>query len=470
MTPPPAVAWWQRIFALDLRSLALARVAAGLVLLGNLGGLIIHGGARDFLSSQGVYPRQGILDSYANLPLPSLHLANDTYAYQLALLLAHLLAALALTIGYRTRSSTAVCWILLVSLHLRNPWILNSGDVLLASALFWGIFLPWGERWSWDSRGLPALPQLHFSAASVGLVFQVASVYLFAALHKAHHPYWTTDGTAVLYALSIDAHATEWARALLAYPAPLKDLSRFVVLAELVGGLALLTPWMPLRLLTVLCCLGMHWGFGAFLEIGIFRWTPWVGLLAMLPSLVYRDSPPETLQDRLEATPRTFILLSLCAFTWAVNLQSLGQGQFRLLPPALEAVVPSLGSGQFWGVFTGDGLKEDTWNSIEVETRSGKHYDTWLGDRLFQKEKPNLLLSTVYPDDRWRKWMMNLQALFATPGWGDRFARWWLERWNLHHPEDPAVRLTVWLVIEPTAPDGSTSTLYWQRLAEVASP
>lgn len=439
---------------------------AGLVLLGNLGCLLLNGDVRDFLSSQGVYPRQAILDSYANLPLPSLHLANDTYPYQVALLLLHGLAATALLVGYRTRGSTLVCWALLVSLQLRNPWILNSGDVLLSAALFWGIFLPWGERWSWDSRGTSTRHELHFSAASVGLVFQVASVYIFAALHKAHHPFWTTDGTAVVYALSIDAHATDWARSLLAYPSALKDLARFVVVAELLGGLALLTPWMPLRLLAVVCCLAMHWGFGAFLEIGVFRWTPWVGLLAMLPSLVFRDGRPEELQDRLDATPRTFLLLGLCALTWAVNLQSLGQGQFRLLPASLEAIVPSLGSGQFWGVFTGDGLKEDTWNAIEVETRSGKHYDMWLGDRIFSREKAQTLISASYPDDRWRKWMMNLQAIFATPGWGESFARWWLERWSKAHPEDPAVHLTVWLVIEPTRPDGSTSTLYWQRLAE----
>jgi hypothetical protein len=307
---------------------------------------------------------------------------------------------------------------------------------------------------------------LHYSAASIGLVMQMSSVYLFAALHKMHHPFWMTEGTAVLYSLSIDPHATDWARALTAYPQYLKGLSRFVVYAELLAGLALLAPWPRLRLLTLLMCLAMHWSFGAFLEIGIFRWTPWVGLLAMLPPLVFRKQGQQV-DDRLAPEARTFVLLALCSLTWAVNLQSLGRGQIALLPPALERLVPSLGSSQYWGVFTGDGLKDDSWHAIEVRTRSGKSYDAWL-DRPFSKEKPRLLLSATYPDDRWRKWMMNLPVLVQFPGRGEAFARWWLDEWDRRHPEDLAQHVTVWQVYEPTLTRGASPSLYWQRLAEAS--
>ena len=60
-------------------------------------------------------------------------------------LVAGLFAGL-LLVGYRTGLATCVSWFMLLSVQARNPIILQGGDVLLRLLLFWGIFLPLGER------------------------------------------------------------------------------------------------------------------------------------------------------------------------------------------------------------------------------------------------------------------------------------------------------------------------------------
>jgi hypothetical protein len=244
----------------------------------------------------------------------------------------------------------------------------------------------------------------------------------------------------------------------------LKWLTPTVVYLELLAGLALLTPWWRLRLASLLGCLAMHWTFGAFLALGIFRWVPWIGLLAMLPSRAFPGSRPDRVEEDLRPGLLTVALLGWCAFVWAVNLQSLGGGQITLLPSSFAKLMPVL-SHQYWGVFTGDGLKDDSWATVEVESASGKRFDM-LRRQPFDTEKP-ALLSATYPDDRWRKLMSSLHLLFSVPGRADSFARWWMSEWDREHPDDPARRATIWQVYEPTLPDGREGDLYWQKLVEV---
>jgi hypothetical protein len=67
------------------------------------------------------------------------------------LFIAQFLAALALVVGYRTRMSCFVVFMLLTSLHSYSPWLLNGGDDTMRIFLLWGCFLPLGRRWSVDA-------------------------------------------------------------------------------------------------------------------------------------------------------------------------------------------------------------------------------------------------------------------------------------------------------------------------------
>ena len=138
-----------RHLGVDTRALAALRVGLGLLLLADL-----LGRARDiraFYTDSGVLPlaaRERLVSEW----FLSVHALSGDLWWQVLLFLVAGTAALALTVGYRTRTATVVSWVLLVSLHNRMPIVLNGGDVLLRMVLLWAVFLPLGERWAVDAE------------------------------------------------------------------------------------------------------------------------------------------------------------------------------------------------------------------------------------------------------------------------------------------------------------------------------
>ncbi len=459
-------------------------MAAGGFLFGDL--LLRCRHAEVFYAGQGVTPRQLFLDQFVSWPFPTLHLANDSYPYQLGLLLLQAAAALLLALGYRTRAVSVLCWLGLLSLHQRNPLVLNSGDALLLMLLFWGMFLPWGKRWSLDERaarrlpgevpevpgqvsegqgeGAEERPDEVCSAASVGWCLQMVCLYLFAALHKLN-PVWLSDGNAVLFALKLSHHATPFADWLTPYPDLLKALSRLVVTAELGLALSLLAPWPRWRTVVLTGAALMHLGFGLFLAIGIFRYAPLVGLLGLLPvgrlARWKRAEGPVAIDLR---GGRSLALLAVSLLVWAVNLESLGRGQKLFLPPLLGQVAPLLVGPQSWGVFAGPGLEQSGWFALQVQARDGRSYDAWWGDREFSDERPERIAAS-YPDDRWRKYMLNLAGLPPHHPYQERFVAWAAGAWDRRHGENPAHGVSLWYVAQDTSPGGEFGPARWTLLA-----
>ncbi|EMA30714.1 hypothetical protein [Natronobacterium lacisalsi] len=137
-------------FGIDPRALAAFRIAVGLVVLGDL--LLVRlPGVRAFYTDAGVFPRSTLATLYPPFESASLHALSGDAWFQYLLLGVAAVAALSLTVGYRTRSATAGSAILLASLHARNPLVLNGGDTILLSLLVLGPFLPLGVRWSVDA-------------------------------------------------------------------------------------------------------------------------------------------------------------------------------------------------------------------------------------------------------------------------------------------------------------------------------
>ena len=153
-----------------------------------------------FYTEAGVLPVEAVRGLTPRAAELSLHVLVGSSTLAVAALFAlAAAAAVALGIGWRTRAATAVSWVLLLSMHARDPWLsLMGGDAMLRLLLFWGMFLPLGARMSLDARRDPALrsaPVLHFSAATVALLGQVCVVYFTTGLLKSGE-LWA-DGTAV---------------------------------------------------------------------------------------------------------------------------------------------------------------------------------------------------------------------------------------------------------------------------------
>src|SRR6185436_8998624 len=104
----------------------------------------------------------------------------------LALLFALMGAAgLMLVLGYRTRIASAICWLLLAMLHMRNNMVYFGGDNLMRVVLFWSMFVPLGARWSLDARRSRDVVSDRFvSLGSAALLLQIATVYWVTGLSK----------------------------------------------------------------------------------------------------------------------------------------------------------------------------------------------------------------------------------------------------------------------------------------------
>jgi predicted DCC family thiol-disulfide oxidoreductase YuxK len=107
-------------------------------------------------------------------------------------------------LGLFTRISGVLLFVLLITIHHRNPVILNSGDTLLRLATFYLIFTRAGDAFSLDrlialARGRVSGPPRPRAPWAMRLIqIQLSFVYLYAFIWKAMGPMWL-HGTAVYY-------------------------------------------------------------------------------------------------------------------------------------------------------------------------------------------------------------------------------------------------------------------------------
>lgn len=276
----------RQCFSVDLRSLALMRVGVALCLLGDLFWRSLD--LRAMMSDYGFLPRAPLTEFFIHPWHWSLHFMSGLTVVQGLLFLVAACAAFCLLVGFRTRTASVISWILIVSLHARNPIILQGGDVLLRLLCFWGMFLPWGARYSVDSAfTIPQSIKNHsyFSVGTLGLILQLASMYLFAALLKTA-PEWHSDLSAVYYALSLDQFATPLAKTIRNYPDLMAGLTFVTFWIEALGWILWFSPvaFERCRWMGALLFIGMHLGFRMCLDVGPFTWVSISSLVVLFPS------------------------------------------------------------------------------------------------------------------------------------------------------------------------------------------
>ena len=272
--------------SLDLRSLALFRMALGLIIMVDV--VRQWGDIGAFYTDAGVLPRATTVQILVYYRwLWSVHGLHGSLLFQQTLFCGEFIAALGLLLGCRTRVMTFLCWILVTSHQARNPFILTGGDMLLRLLLFWSLFLPLASRFSLDLRAFPPSSRSHSfrSLGSVGFIVQACCLYGFAVWLKSD-PAWHHCATAVAEALRYEPLARPSATLLLRYPGLLALLTHLVILVETAAPLLLLAPVRSgsLRTLAALLCIGLHLGMGVFLDLGLFPSICIVFWLGLLPA------------------------------------------------------------------------------------------------------------------------------------------------------------------------------------------
>lgn len=282
------MSWLRNIFTFDLRSLALFRIGLALLLLGDLfvraTDLVAH--YTDF----GVLPRSAVLGEFLNQWHLSLNFIGGTATFQIILFAIYALFLILLLVGYRTKLVTVICWIFLISIHSRNPIILQGGDILLHMLLFWAMFLPLNAYASIDSalnNSKKATPTRYVSFATAAYTLQIMIVYWFSVIYKTGSEWWP-DGTAVYYALNADHHATAFGKWMLEAFSPqvLQALTYLTLAMEVtIPIMLLLTAFFGRARLILLGAIAiLHFSFSLALDIGIFPWVNAVSLLIFIPA------------------------------------------------------------------------------------------------------------------------------------------------------------------------------------------
>lgn len=397
--------------AVDLRSLAAFRVATAVCVLVELLTLLPDVGA--LYSDSGVLPRAELLawfgDSYER-PI-SLALMAGSAESQVLIFACTALAALAMLAGYHTRFATAACWLLLVSIHLRNPFVVFGAGVLLHLLLFWGCFLPLGDRFSIDhARGGGEIKQSHVSLPGVALQVQICLVFVIAGLAKVLNPIWA-EGQGVLYALDDEILMTGAGSLLSTFPALCALLSYAVMALELIGPALLFIPWYsgPIRVAVLAAMSCMLLGFSLGLRVGLFPYAGMAALAIFIPgwfwdrvAVRWQSSRGKAVLTRcresvlrhlgpaqasgwfrvrhplLMGARDVFVLLALAyVIVWNIGLW---RDASYVAPEPLKWVGDTFRLRQRWGMFTR--LPSTGWFTIPGKLRDGTEVD------LFQAGGP----------------------------------------------------------------------------------
>ena len=283
-------------YSLDLRSLALFRVGLALVLIGDL--IARACDLTVFYTDWGILPRAALLDNFSLPERFSIHLMSGQFVFQAALFVIAGLFALMLLFGIRTRLASFASWFMLISLQMRNPVILQGGDVYLRLLAFIAIFLPLGAMYSVDAA-LDTTPEeqrlaktpVYFSTFGLAMMAQIALLYIFAVLLKTA-PEWRVNHTAVFYALSIQQMSTPVGRFLLHFPKILPWLTRETLLHETSIPVFTLLPIFagPARLLAAVLILTLHTALGLSIRLGHFPYIAGMAALPLLPTWFWNRS------------------------------------------------------------------------------------------------------------------------------------------------------------------------------------
>lgn len=482
-----AAPWWQRMFVLDLWSLAVFRVGLALVILADT--LVAISNAEAFYSDAGVLPRTAMYElSWADQGFWSLHALGGSVAYQVTLMCVQLVSALCLLAGHRTRLATFVCWLLLASLDSRNLLINNGADSMIRMLAFWSIFLPLGARWSLDARASAGRgpgswadrDATWISFAGACLILQVVFVYWFSVAFKSHEVWWS-QGTALRQVLALDVYARPLALWVREHPDLCRWLTHGTLALEILGPLLALLPFWSarFRMVAVAAMISLHAGIALCLDIGAFPWIMMAAWCAFLPREFWiwlgkkegqsgEAGMQESSVDVSAPLPRRSPLalrrvvngfLAIClglVFMWNLRGTNFAYWE-QYFPRSVNPLVLKLRLDQYWTMFAPTPLREDGWFILRAGLSDGSEVDLLRdGAPVDWRKRENL--HTHFKDSRWLKYLMNLWLKANhthRPLYGDFIARTWNET---HGGLSQVVAWQLWFVMEETQPDGTDGT------------
>jgi len=457
-------------FSLDLRSLALLRICMAIVILADL--VLRFSDLSAHYTDYGVVPRSLVL---SNLPPGQWSIFFFVDRPEILFVVNGLLA-ISLLLGFQSRLVTIGCWIFLVSIQVRNPYVNDRGDMTLRLILFWSIFLPLGAKFSIDRvvQKLPRLPNHLVSIPALAYTLQICSIYVFAAIWKSNPDWIGKNG--VYYALSVEFFVTAFGQWLLNFPLLLSVANIFVLILEWTGVLLLfasskLGGW-KCRCWAIVLFISLHIGFGLTLELGIFPWISVISWLALIPSQVW-DKFTQSI-DLLPAKPQKLSIIDSSIVCLLIAIVTWNIASFRNvndLPYPFRWAMGSLSIWQKWDMFAPLPLAENGWFVIPGTLRNSAEVNLFAEGQPITWEKP-AVSSATYANQRWRKYyaLLWIEWLIDKGNKSDQmepYVMYVCRNWRDRHPEsEKLVKLQVNFMQEDTLPNYQQTPILRRILKE----
>lgn len=493
------VSYLRSCVTVDTRSLAAFRVVVGGLAFVDV--LLRSRNFTFFYTDAGVAPQSLARSATPDYAFSIYYATTDPYLIA-GLFVLQALIALQLIVGYRTRIATILTFLFVVSLDHHNPFITSYADTLFRLLLFWGIFLPLGERFSVDAVHRDRDPRAQFfGAASVLILLQMVVMYLVNGLHKTQSDLWTS-GEATPLIMGIDEITFL-----------LGDFTREFPTLLQVGGLTwyyllLASPLLlllrgRLRMPHVVLLMGGHATFAVTVRIGQFAYVAIAGLVlfvqtpvweaarrilerasvdvdelyaSLAPGLArYAGAVPDyridsEWFDRKKADAYDFTVTALVVAIVLILLvggfqfgsavadgASPGEGIETAYDDneALDQVNDAkvlLGVDQpVWSVFAPHPRTTDRYYVFAAETTTGEHYDAY-NDRELTYERPGEQLQEQYGTYRERFYMNSVRRSGQDGSVAVELGDYLCRNWTTEDGEE-LVRLNMYYIGEEITPE-----------------
>lgn len=283
-----ALAAWNRFWFAPQSTSTLAAVRISFAVVVLFWAVTFGPDLLSFLGSKGILPRQPDYARAGRREAWSLLGSAPGDAFLVVSYAVFVVSVLCLLVGFHTRLAAALVFCGLVSFTRRNPYVLNSGDLLLRVLAFYLMLAPAGaalsvDRWRRSRRSGEAFWEFPARAAWPVRLMQVqlSVVYLSTLWAKAGGVTWR-DGSAISYALRV--------KFLNRLPVPdfvthsllmSNVLSYFTLGTELILGILVwnrrLRPWV------LLLGVAFHLGIDYALRVGFFSYAMLVLYVAFIP-------------------------------------------------------------------------------------------------------------------------------------------------------------------------------------------
>lgn len=278
--------FFNQLFCLDLRSLALMRIMLGAAILIDLVdrglNLSVH------YTNEGVLPISALGRDY--IGRFSFHMLNGSYWYQLALFMLAGFFAFRLIVGYKTKFSTIISWIFLVSLQNRNLAVLYGADAFLLLGVMWSMFLPLGARFSIDAYLNKKKPSNRNTALSMGTFTYIMLIAILFALsgYLKEGSKWI-EGTMLFLVFQIPDLRTPLGAYLLHNPLFLRLSSWYTVIVERIVPFLIIYPiyTAQARIAALILLVFFHTSIAVFMGLYMFSFVSLSLLAALIPSIVW---------------------------------------------------------------------------------------------------------------------------------------------------------------------------------------